>query len=87
MMSELLFIALPVSISRAMNETNRVISDESQAKENAEETVKVPLAEEMESSPKRLVDFSHKNHDDAAICITAAADNKSLPEMAEVKSE
>ncbi|XP_013919793.1 PREDICTED: zinc finger protein 462-like isoform X2 [Thamnophis sirtalis] len=73
----------------AMNETNRVISDESQAKENAEETVKVPLAEEMESSPKRLVDFSHKN--EAAICVTvaatAAADNKSLPEMAEVKSE
>ncbi|XP_070598499.1 zinc finger protein 462 isoform X17 [Erythrolamprus reginae] len=75
----------------AMNESNRVISDESQAKENAEETVKVPLAEEMESSPKRLVDFSHKN--EAAICVTAAAaataaaDNKSLPEMAEVKSE
>ncbi|KAL7988603.1 hypothetical protein Chor_007522, partial [Crotalus horridus] len=73
----------------AVNETNLVISDESQAKENAEETVKVPLAEEMESSPKRLVDFSHKN--EAAICITAAAtaaaDNKSLPEMAEVKSE
>lgn len=72
-----------------MNETNRVLGDESQAKENAEETVKVPLAEEMESSPKRLVDFSHKN--EAAICITAAAtaaaDNKSLPEMAEVKSE
>ncbi|XP_034266532.1 zinc finger protein 462 isoform X3 [Pantherophis guttatus] len=73
----------------AMNETNRVISDESQAKENTEETVKVPLAEEMESSPKRLVDFSHKS--EAAICVTAAAtaaaDNKSLPEMAEVKSE
>ncbi|XP_061488957.1 zinc finger protein 462 isoform X1 [Rhineura floridana] len=68
----------------AVNETKRVIGEDGQPKENTEENVKVPLAEEMESSVNIVVDFSHKN--ETAVCIVAAAD-KSLQENAEAKSE
>lgn len=71
-------------ISRALNETKRVIAEDGQLKESTEDNVKVPLAEEMESSTKIVVDFSHKN--ETAVCIVAAAD-KSLQENAEAKSE
>ncbi|XP_066472176.1 zinc finger protein 462 isoform X2 [Tiliqua scincoides] len=68
----------------AVNETKRVISEAGQPKEDAEESVKVPLAEEMDSSTKIVVDFSHKN--ETAVCIVAAAD-KSLQDNGEAKSE
>ncbi|XP_077201479.1 zinc finger protein 462 isoform X5 [Paroedura picta] len=68
----------------ALNETKRVIAEDGQPKESAEDDVKVPLAEEMESSTKIVVDFPHKN--EPAVCIVAAAD-KSLQENAEAKSE
>ncbi|XP_060093095.1 zinc finger protein 462 isoform X3 [Heteronotia binoei] len=68
----------------ALNETKRVIAEDGQLNESAEDNVKVPLAEEMESSAKIVVDFSHKN--ETAICIVAA-DDKSLQENAEAKSE
>ncbi|XP_054842679.1 zinc finger protein 462 isoform X3 [Eublepharis macularius] len=68
----------------ALNETKQVIAEDGQLKESAEDNVKVPLAEEMESSTKIVVDFSHKN--ETAVCIVAAAD-KSLQENAEAKSE
>ncbi|XP_015262787.1 PREDICTED: zinc finger protein 462 isoform X2 [Gekko japonicus] len=68
----------------ALNETKRVIAEDGQLKESTEDNVKVPLAEEMESSTKIVVDFSHKN--ETAVCIVAAAD-KSLQENAEAKSE
>lgn len=67
-----------------MNETKQAISEAGQPKEDAEENVKVPLAEEMDSSTKIVVDFSHKN--ETAVCIVAAAD-KSLQDNAEAKSE
>ncbi|CAI5796666.1 zinc finger protein 462 isoform X1 [Podarcis lilfordi] len=70
----------------AVNETKRAIVEDSQLKEEAEENVTVPLAEEMESSAEIVVDFSHKN--ETAVCIVAAAAaDKSLQEDAEAKSE
>uniref|UniRef100_A0ACB8ETQ3 Uncharacterized protein n=1 Tax=Sphaerodactylus townsendi TaxID=933632 RepID=A0ACB8ETQ3_9SAUR len=68
----------------ALNETKRVIAEDGQLKESMEDNVKVPLAEEMESSAEIVVDFSHQN--DTAVCIVAAAD-KSLQENAEAESE
>nr|XP_034953120.1 zinc finger protein 462 isoform X4 [Zootoca vivipara] len=72
----------------AVNETKREIGEDSQPKEEAEENVMVPLAEELESSAKILVDFPHE--DETAVCIVAAAAaaaDKSLQENEEAKSE
>ncbi|XP_053227710.1 zinc finger protein 462 isoform X1 [Podarcis raffonei] len=70
----------------AVNETKRAIVEDSQPKEEAEENVTVPLAEEMESSAEIVVDFSHKNETSVCIVAAAAAD-KSLQENEEAKSE
>ncbi|XP_060125166.1 zinc finger protein 462 isoform X5 [Zootoca vivipara] len=74
-------------VSWAVNETKREIGEDSQPKEEAEENVMVPLAEELESSAKILVDFPHE--DETAVCIVAAAAaaDKSLQENEEAKSE
>ncbi|XP_065405936.1 zinc finger protein 462 isoform X7 [Chrysemys picta bellii] len=66
----------------ALNESKRGISEDDQPKENTEEDVKVPSAEEKESS-EEMVDFSHKNE----TAVLGVAADKSLQENTEAKNE
>uniref|UniRef100_A0A674I8M7 Zinc finger protein 462 n=2 Tax=Terrapene triunguis TaxID=2587831 RepID=A0A674I8M7_9SAUR len=66
----------------ALNESKRGISEDDQPKENTEENVKVPSAEEKESS-EEMVDFSHKNE----TAVLGVAADKSLQENTEAKNE
>ncbi|KAH1169404.1 zinc finger protein 462 isoform X1 [Mauremys mutica] len=66
----------------ALNERKRGISEDEQPKENMEENVKVPSAEEKESS-EEMVDFSHKNE----TAVLGVAADKSLQENTEAKNE
>ncbi|XP_039399550.1 zinc finger protein 462 isoform X5 [Mauremys reevesii] len=66
----------------ALNESKRGISEDEQPKENMEENVKVPSAEEKESS-EEMVDFSHKNE----TAVLGVAADKSLQENTEAKNE
>ncbi|KAM9137816.1 zinc finger protein 462 isoform 1-T1 [Pangshura tecta] len=66
----------------ALNESKRGISEDEQPKENTEENVKVPSAEEKESS-EEMVDFSHKNE----TAVLGVAADKSLQENTEAKNE
>ncbi|XP_065262545.1 zinc finger protein 462 isoform X2 [Emys orbicularis] len=65
-----------------LNESKRGISEDDQPKENTEENVKVPSAEEKESS-EEMVDFSHKNE----TAVLGVAADKSLQENTEAKNE
>lgn len=67
---------------RALNESKRGTREDEQLKENAEENVKVPSAEEKESS-EEMVDFSHKNE----TAVLGVAADKSLQENTEAKNE
>nr|XP_008170119.1 zinc finger protein 462 isoform X4 [Chrysemys picta bellii] len=66
----------------ALNESKRGIGEDDQPKENTEEDVKVPSAEEKESS-EEMVDFSHKNE----TAVLGVAADKSLQENTEAKNE
>nr|XP_048707894.1 zinc finger protein 462 isoform X8 [Caretta caretta] len=66
----------------ALNESKRGTREDEQLKENAEESVKVPSAEEKESS-EEMVDFSHKNE----TAVLGVAADKSLQENTEAKNE
>ncbi|KAM7165620.1 zinc finger protein 462 isoform 2-T2 [Macrochelys suwanniensis] len=66
----------------ALNESKRGTSEDEQLKEDTEENVKVPPAEEKESS-EEMVDFSHKNE----TAVLGVAADKSLQENTESKNE
>ncbi|XP_067409380.1 zinc finger protein 462 isoform X2 [Emydura macquarii macquarii] len=67
----------------ALNESKRGTSEDEEPKENTEENVKVPSAEEKEGSEKMVVDFSHKNE----TAVLGVAADKSLQENTEAKNE
>ncbi|XP_075787482.1 zinc finger protein 462 isoform X2 [Pelodiscus sinensis] len=67
----------------ALNESKRGTSEDEQLKENTEENVKVPSAEEKEGSQEMVVDFSHKNE----TAVLGVAADKSLHENTEAKNE
>jgi len=70
------------SLSRALNESKHRTSEDSQPKEDIEETVSTP-PEEKEGIEKMMVDYSHNS--ETAVSVVAA--DKSLQDNSEAKNE